>query len=191
MVHSIADDFAAEVATLCAIDVSRGQWAQFLDRHVPREDPTTDKPLEGRALTMADTKRAVLQRLYDHDSRVAPWAGTAHGVLQAVNTYDTTKAPSGEHPEPTATCSAPSPETSAGSTGRPGRSCRGLSRSRNDRWGGTALRPQSLSAGRSQGSPRLLLMGGHPHLAAVDLLQGEYVDCNGSSPQHVARVESM
>jgi phage/plasmid-like protein (TIGR03299 family) len=88
MVHSIADDFAAEIATLCAIDVSRGQWAQFLDRHVPREDPTTGKPLEGRALTMADTKRTVLQRLYDHDSRVAPWAGTAHGVLQAVNTYE-------------------------------------------------------------------------------------------------------
>jgi phage/plasmid-like protein (TIGR03299 family) len=87
VVHSIADDFAAEVATLCAIDVSRRQWAQFLDRHVPREDPT-GKQLEGRALTLADTKRAVLQRLYDHDSRVAPWAGTAHGVLQAVNTYE-------------------------------------------------------------------------------------------------------
>ena len=29
-----------------------------------------------------------LNRLYRHDTRVAPWAGTAHGVLQAVNTYE-------------------------------------------------------------------------------------------------------
>jgi len=26
--------------------------------------------------------------LYDHDPRVAPWAGTAHGVVQAVSTYE-------------------------------------------------------------------------------------------------------
>ncbi len=47
-----------------------------------------DGPLEGRALTLADRKRNTLDRLYRHDSRVAPWAGTAHGVLQAVNTYE-------------------------------------------------------------------------------------------------------
>ena len=37
---------------------------------------------------MAENKRDALQRLYRHDDRVAPWAGTAHGVLQAVNTYE-------------------------------------------------------------------------------------------------------
>jgi hypothetical protein len=42
---------------------------------------------------MADTKRATLERPYASDTRVAPWAGTAQGVLQAVNTY--------EHPEGT------------------------------------------------------------------------------------------
>ena len=26
--------------------------------------------------------------MYRHDDRVAPWTGTAHGVLQAVNTYE-------------------------------------------------------------------------------------------------------
>ena len=45
-------------------------------------------PLKGRALTLADKKRDTLQRLYRHDQRVAPWAGTAHGVIQAVNTYE-------------------------------------------------------------------------------------------------------
>ena len=37
---------------------------------------------------MADNKRDALNKLYRHDDRVAPWAGTAHGVLQAVNTYE-------------------------------------------------------------------------------------------------------
>lgn len=36
---------------------------------------------------MADRKRDTLQQLYARDVRVTPWAGTAHGVLQAVNTY--------------------------------------------------------------------------------------------------------
>ncbi len=35
---------------------------------------------------MAENRREVLQRLYRHDERVAPWAGTAWGVVQAVNT---------------------------------------------------------------------------------------------------------
>ena len=88
MVHTIADDFAAEVATLCAIDVSPRQWAQFLDHHIPTADVKTGQQLQGRALTLADAKRAALTRLYNHDARVAPWAGTAHGVIQAVNTYE-------------------------------------------------------------------------------------------------------
>jgi hypothetical protein len=37
---------------------------------------------------MAQNKLAGLERLYAHDNRVAPWAGTAHGVLQAVNNYE-------------------------------------------------------------------------------------------------------
>ena len=37
---------------------------------------------------MADTKRDTLKKLYAYDPRVAPWAGTAHGVLQAVNTFE-------------------------------------------------------------------------------------------------------
>ncbi len=44
--------------------------------------------LTGRAQTTADKKRDTLARLYAHDERVAPWAGTAHGVVQAVNTYE-------------------------------------------------------------------------------------------------------
>ncbi len=85
--QALAADFAAEIAALCATPVSPAQWGGFLDRHVPRTDPNTSRPLEGRGLTLADSKRARLDELYQHDPRVAPWTGTAHGVLQAVSTY--------------------------------------------------------------------------------------------------------
>ena len=66
----------------------RPQWGRFLDLHVPRTD-THGQPLTGRSLTMADKQArhpgAALPRT---TPRVAPWAGTAHGVLQAVNTYE-------------------------------------------------------------------------------------------------------
>ena len=38
MVHTLADDFAAEVAKLCATPVTTTQWQQFLDLSVPRID---------------------------------------------------------------------------------------------------------------------------------------------------------
>jgi phage/plasmid-like protein (TIGR03299 family) len=87
MVHTLGDEFAAEVAQLCATTVTPLQWLRFLDAQVPAVD-ATGKALTGRALTLADTKRKTLAELYRIDPRVAPWSGTAHGVLQAVSTYD-------------------------------------------------------------------------------------------------------
>ena len=86
VVHTIADDFAREVAELCATPVSEKTWERFLDSYVPRI--RNGLPITGRALTLADQKRDTLNRLYRHDHRVAPWAGTAHGVIQAVNTWE-------------------------------------------------------------------------------------------------------
>ena len=87
LVHTLADDFAREVAELCRIEVTDRDWIRFLDTHVRRTD-AAGRPLKGRALTLAEKKRDGLQRLYRHDTRVAPWAGTAHGVIQAVNTWE-------------------------------------------------------------------------------------------------------
>ena len=84
IVHSLGDEFAAEVASLCAIEVTEDQWQNFLDKHIPVAEDT----LTGRGRTMADAKRQQLIELYTEDPRVAPWTGTAHGVLQAVNTYE-------------------------------------------------------------------------------------------------------
>jgi phage/plasmid-like protein (TIGR03299 family) len=81
LVHTIAYDFAREVAQLTSVAVCDGDWARFLDELAPL--PSED----GRARTLAQTKRDGLQRLWDHDARVAPWRGTGFGAMQAVNTF--------------------------------------------------------------------------------------------------------
>jgi len=82
MVHILAEEFAA----LCATPVSASQWDGFLNQHVPHVDARLGRPLESRALTVADRKHGTLELLYRSDARVCPWLGTAHGVLQNVNT---------------------------------------------------------------------------------------------------------
>jgi phage/plasmid-like protein (TIGR03299 family) len=88
IVHTIADDFAAEVAALCAIDVSDKEWSAFLGAHESTTF-TTDKGEDktGRSLTLAENTRDALTQLWNTDVRVSPWRGTAFGVLQAVNTH--------------------------------------------------------------------------------------------------------
>lgn len=82
IVHTIADEFGAEVARLCAIEVSDAQWNRFLDSHLELKADASK-----RSVTIASKKRDTLVRLYETDIRVQPWAGSAFGVLQAVNTY--------------------------------------------------------------------------------------------------------
>ena len=86
IVHTIADEFAANVAQLCDMTVTDSQWQQFLDSLAPTEQEP-GVPKEGRAYTLAATKQAELQRLWNSDPRVSPWKGSAWGVVQAVNTH--------------------------------------------------------------------------------------------------------
>ena len=83
IVHTIADDFAAQVAELTATTVTDRQWGAFLDAYTPT--PTGTAP--SRARTIAEKKRDGLGRLWNHDARVSPWKGTAWGVVQAANTW--------------------------------------------------------------------------------------------------------
>lgn len=87
MIHTLADEFTAEVKALCELDVTDAQWREFLSVTVPMVDEK-GTPLTGRAETMAGNKRAALNKLYRYDVRCSPWTGTAHGVIQAVNTYE-------------------------------------------------------------------------------------------------------
>ena len=81
LVETTGAKFGETIAKLCAWPVSNAQWSRLLDKVVPVPG---DK---GRSQTMATNKRDSLQRLYHFDNRVAPWQGTAFGVLQAFNTY--------------------------------------------------------------------------------------------------------
>jgi phage/plasmid-like protein (TIGR03299 family) len=81
IVHSLGDEFSAEVARLCSWEVNDKQFSQHLDLMVPVPED------DGRSKTGALKKREQLVKLYSSDDRVAPWAGTAWGVLQAHNTW--------------------------------------------------------------------------------------------------------
>lgn len=80
IVHSIADDFSAQVERLTNTSVSEGDWNMFLDSLYPMPDE------EGRARTVAENRREAMDDMYTNDPRVKPWTGTAYGVVQAVNT---------------------------------------------------------------------------------------------------------
>lgn len=80
LVHTTADEFAAEVAALCDATVTDDQWGRFLLEFIP--DPETKK-----GKTQAQTKRGELDNLWRFDARVSPWAGSAYGVLAAANTW--------------------------------------------------------------------------------------------------------
>ncbi len=81
IVHTMAEDFAAEVAALTAVKVDRGHFSRVLDALIPVPKD------EGRGQTVALKKRNEIQAMYMNDARVAPWNGTAFGVAQAFNTW--------------------------------------------------------------------------------------------------------
>ena len=55
IVHTVSDAFAAEVAQLCAVEVSARQWRRFMDRTAPTVDAKTGERSQGRALTLPCT----------------------------------------------------------------------------------------------------------------------------------------
>ena len=86
LIHTVADDFAAEVKDLCETTVTNKQWSDFLDGLAPLVDEKGEAK-KGRGLTMAEKKRAEMSTLWNNDNRVSPWKNTAWGVVQAVNTH--------------------------------------------------------------------------------------------------------
>jgi phage/plasmid-like protein (TIGR03299 family) len=82
LVQAEAELMLGQIHDLARTPVTSMQWHDFLTVHVPRPSE------KGRGQTMADNKRDALSTLWTTDERVAPWAGTAWGVVQAVNTYN-------------------------------------------------------------------------------------------------------
>lgn len=85
-----ADDaaFEAEIERLTNTVVTDAQLVAFLDAVKPIPAVVETKGGgNGRGWTMATNYRDAIVALLNNDARVAPWQGTAFGVLQAVNTY--------------------------------------------------------------------------------------------------------
>lgn len=79
----VTESALKDIDTLLSIDVSDAQWSAFVKAHAPIADDA-----KGRAVTMAENVRGELTRLWNSDVRVSPWRGTAWGVVQAVNTFN-------------------------------------------------------------------------------------------------------
>ena len=78
-----ADAVNAELEAMLGIPVSDANWEQFVAATIGK-----DRPFEaGRGQTNWDGMHDSLTALYRTDDRVAPWAGTGFGALQAVNTW--------------------------------------------------------------------------------------------------------
>lgn len=82
IMHDSADAMSEEIKRLCETEVSGKLFVKFLDNYVPIPDE------DGRPKTMAQRKQDDMMSLYTTDERVSPWAGTAWGVLNMVNTYN-------------------------------------------------------------------------------------------------------
>lgn len=87
LVHTMADDFAVEVAQLCAMPVTEKDFSKVLDELIPVADDK-GKPLSKIAITKAEAKRERIAGMYRNDNRCAPWNGTAYGVIQTFNTWN-------------------------------------------------------------------------------------------------------
>lgn len=85
LVIATGDDFIAQIEQLSNRPVSEALWDEFV--------ATLTAPKKGekatlRSKNMAERKAKELHNLWATDERVHPWAGTAWGVVAAVNTWN-------------------------------------------------------------------------------------------------------
>jgi phage/plasmid-like protein (TIGR03299 family) len=81
IVYQVADNFSAQIEALTSQVVTDKQWADFVKAYT---EPSTESSW---ATSIAQGKASELDNLWSNDVRVAPWAGSAFGVVQAVNTF--------------------------------------------------------------------------------------------------------
>jgi phage/plasmid-like protein (TIGR03299 family) len=80
------EDLTEQVERLQATEVSERQFGMVLDHLFPMVG-ANGQPLERAGMTRRDNNRQAIRHLWSTDARVAPWANTAWGTLQAVNTW--------------------------------------------------------------------------------------------------------
>jgi phage/plasmid-like protein (TIGR03299 family) len=85
----VANEIGTAIEALCATPVSEAEFSEWMDLTVPQAPADPKFSTGGPKFTNTKVRRAELNRLWKEDAKVAPWAGTAFGVLQADNTYRT------------------------------------------------------------------------------------------------------
>jgi phage/plasmid-like protein (TIGR03299 family) len=88
IVFLVAEGFEASAMDLMTTPVSDREWQAFLDEIAPMPEDRTTRGGK-RAATLAESKRSAYTHLWTSDDKVAPWTGTAFGVVQADNTWRT------------------------------------------------------------------------------------------------------
>lgn len=89
LVYQAADEFADAAAALQAVDVTEADFRAWLDEMAPVPAPNPKSSTGGATYTNAIKKRDAYTLAWRSDAKVAPWAGTAFGILQLDNTYRT------------------------------------------------------------------------------------------------------
>jgi len=81
LIERATENFQEQVRQLTEEVVTDAKWKRFLEAYVPVPEK------EGHSRTMAQNKSLELDRMWNHDERVAPWKNSAWGVLAATNTW--------------------------------------------------------------------------------------------------------
>lgn len=84
LIHEYTDDIMLELERLSTQQVTDNEFTAIVERLVPMSTDLTVRP---QVKARAENKQELLRHLYKNDPMVAPWKGTALGVLQCWNTY--------------------------------------------------------------------------------------------------------
>lgn len=88
IIYASGNEFMAELDALMAWSVSDQTFTKLVEQMTPITLTTDGTTQVKKSVTVQNKKREGLQSLWRFDERVAPWRGTALGVVQAFTTYD-------------------------------------------------------------------------------------------------------
>lgn len=84
IVFTMGDDIIAQIERLSNVSVTANEWDAILNRLVPVGE---EGKVAQSAISKMQNKQDAMRKMYKTDPMVAPWSGTALGVLQAFNTF--------------------------------------------------------------------------------------------------------
>jgi phage/plasmid-like protein (TIGR03299 family) len=91
LVYQAGDNFAQAAAALQSVDVTEKDFRALLDEVAPVVPADPKSSTGGAKHTNSVKLRETYEAMWNHDAKVKPWAGTAFGWVQLMNTYNTWK----------------------------------------------------------------------------------------------------